>query len=337
VHEWKRLQNTWNKCLEKKESVVMATLVSTQGSTYRRPGVRALITQDGHCEGLLSGGCLEGDITERAQQVFATGKPQLAVYDMRSSDDLIFGLGLGCEGRLEVWIEKHDAKSPPLVLQGKPGETHECAYVAEDGTRRVFLSEIPAIPAVVVFGAGMDAIPVVILMDEMGFHVCLADGRPGVLEAFDHHIFVRTGNRKVEKYLFAKGEDSLAQYNWFRKVPETFDAAVLMNHHFETDAWCLAKIFENFVEIQSESRNRNTFLKYVGLLGPQKRREMLFDKVPQAARFFPEIVRGPAGFDLGGEGPESVALSIVSEIHAVCFKRSGLELSRKIGSIHCEI
>lgn len=82
----------------------LATVVEVRGSTYRRPGARMLITQDG-CIGSISGGCLEADVATRSQQVIASGEPMLVQYDTTSPDDIIWGLGLGCNGLVRVFIE----------------------------------------------------------------------------------------------------------------------------------------------------------------------------------------------------------------------------------------
>ena len=84
----------------------MATLVKIEGSAYRRPGARMLITSDGQQVGTISGGCLESDVVRRSQQVLETGIPTLVKYDTMSEDDLVWGLGLGCQGVAYILIEQ---------------------------------------------------------------------------------------------------------------------------------------------------------------------------------------------------------------------------------------
>src|SRR5512139_3531729 len=76
--------------------IVLATIVDTAGSTYRKAGTRMLIAADGEVLGLLSGGCLEHDLVAFASEVRASGAARLVSYDMRTPDDLLFGLGAGC-------------------------------------------------------------------------------------------------------------------------------------------------------------------------------------------------------------------------------------------------
>src|SRR5215470_9617294 len=86
------------------KAVALGVLVETAGSTYRKPGALMLIASNGDSAGLLSGGCLEGDLAEYALTVIGTGQPRVITYDMRGGDDLIWGLGLGCEGAMHILL-----------------------------------------------------------------------------------------------------------------------------------------------------------------------------------------------------------------------------------------
>ncbi len=94
--------------LEAGECAILATLVRVEGSTYRRPGARMLVLPYDRSIGLISGGCLEGALLERAQQVRASGRPQIAHYDSTADEDILWGLGLGCAGIVDVLIERID-------------------------------------------------------------------------------------------------------------------------------------------------------------------------------------------------------------------------------------
>lgn len=89
--------------------MVLATVIRTQGPSYTKPGAQMLIAQSGEYAGLLSGGCLEGDLSERASRVLRTRSCELARYDMRGPDDLLFGLGSGCEGAMDILLQRLDA------------------------------------------------------------------------------------------------------------------------------------------------------------------------------------------------------------------------------------
>ena len=92
---------------ERGEALVLATITRTLGSTYRKAGAQMLIAADGRAAGLLSGGCLEADLMERARSVLS-GPAVVVDYDTRSSDDLIWGIGLGCEGAMTILMTRLD-------------------------------------------------------------------------------------------------------------------------------------------------------------------------------------------------------------------------------------
>src|SRR5690606_39055993 len=93
----------------RKEPLVLATVVETIGSTYRKAGAQMLIARDSNAAGLLSGGCLESDLMERARKVLDTGQAIVVEYDTRSSDDVLWGIGLGCEGAMKIILTRIDA------------------------------------------------------------------------------------------------------------------------------------------------------------------------------------------------------------------------------------
>src|SRR5438876_187241 len=93
----------------------LATVVRLEGSAYRRPGARMLVTEDGRTTGMVSGGCLDGDVRERAARVMRTGKPTLVRYDTTTDEDVVWGLGLGCNGVVDVLIEPANESADHLM------------------------------------------------------------------------------------------------------------------------------------------------------------------------------------------------------------------------------
>jgi len=87
------------------EPLVLATVYETAGSTYSKAGHRILIAANGDYRGLVSGGCLEGDLAERARGVAASGQSLALTYDLRDSADELWGLGIGCNGLLRVFLQ----------------------------------------------------------------------------------------------------------------------------------------------------------------------------------------------------------------------------------------
>src|ERR1700722_20236207 len=104
-------------------SRVLATVGATAASTDRKPGARMLIMADGSYLGLLSGGCLESDLTLHSQQVLDTGVPRALEYDMRGPDDILFGSGAGCEGAMRVLLEPAGPGSPAAAALAAAART----------------------------------------------------------------------------------------------------------------------------------------------------------------------------------------------------------------------
>ena len=112
MKELRDILDAYTRLAERGEAGVLASVAHVAGSTYRRPGARMLVLPDDTMVGLISGGCLEGDLLEHARRVRETGVPALVQYDHRGQDDIVWGLGLGCAGAVDVWLERVDARSP---------------------------------------------------------------------------------------------------------------------------------------------------------------------------------------------------------------------------------
>ena len=99
----------------------LAAVVHVDGSAYRRPGARMLVTDDGELTGAISGGCLEGDALRKAMLVLSQQQTKLIIYDTSDEDDATFGIQLGCQGVIQVLFEPIDAgnKNNPLQLLRK--------------------------------------------------------------------------------------------------------------------------------------------------------------------------------------------------------------------------
>src|ERR1044071_9649317 len=101
-----RLLPLFDRARASDEPLVLATVIRTGGSTYAKPGAQMLIAADGEYAGLLSGGCLEGDLREHARDVARTGAARIVSYDLRSTTDQLFGLGAGCEGAMDILLTR---------------------------------------------------------------------------------------------------------------------------------------------------------------------------------------------------------------------------------------
>lgn len=176
-------------------AAVLATLATVEGSSYRRPGARLLLTADGRRLGSISGGCLEEDILVRARNVLATGIAESVVYDTTSENDLVWGVGLGCHGVVRVVLEKLPPRPAWAVALAENFATRRPALLAVThlaatdtplGTRLAatttahagtFFDRIRPPTTLAIFGAGDDAQPLARLAHELGWQVTVADPR----------------------------------------------------------------------------------------------------------------------------------------------------------------
>ncbi len=273
-------------------SRVLATVVATAGSTYRKPGARMLIMADGSYLGLLSGGCLEADLKLHAQEVLDSGIPRAIEYDMRGPDDILFGIGAGCEGAMRVLLEPAGPGSPAAAALAAAGRETRAGRPSS----LVSVHESADVPL-----AGPDAQPVVSAARALGWRVSVVDHRPAYAVAAN----------------FPGAEVKLCDPRSLRSVVavERCHAAVVMSHHLPSDASYLRELALAGVPA------------YVGLLGPEARRSRLAQELGPVAEELRFRMRGPVGIDIGAVTPEGIALAIVSQIHAWLAGRSDVERS----------
>src|ERR1043166_5599004 len=112
MKEIREIINAFDAARMLEKQTALATVVHVEGSSYRRPGARMLITEDGQLTGMISGGCLEGDALRKALLGMIEKTSRLVTYDTMDEDDAKFGVGLGCNGIIQVLIEPIDPSDP---------------------------------------------------------------------------------------------------------------------------------------------------------------------------------------------------------------------------------
>ncbi|RYG70511.1 XdhC family protein [bacterium] len=322
MHEREAILKLWSES----EKAALATVVEVRGSAYRRPGARMLLTHEGRSAGVINGGCLDADIHARAQMVMEDGQPQLAIYDTTSSEDIVFGLGLGCRGVVKILIEPisnleflQDGATVEVRFEGEDCGTSLYSkeftgrpQIIESGRNKAWVETIePALP-LLVFGAGADVVPLAALGKILGWNVQIRDLR------------APSPARQVMVEASYLAPDSMLEK---LQVP-TGAACVIMTHNFLHDLELLKVLLSSKAD-------------YIGILGPRRRTVELLEKLgsdtllpgmtPSEAQL--EKLHGPIGLDLGAETPEEIALSIVAEIQMVKRAKSGAKL-REMKAIH---
>jgi len=320
---------------------VLATLVATAGSTYRKPGARMLIMADGNYHGLLSGGCLEADLGLHARQVLASGVAQAVEYDMRGPDDMLFGIGAGCGGAMRVLLEPACPGTPTTIaLTAAAGATRRgeasSLIVIHDATTLPLgtYASGAALPEVLVaaarqgladgrsrdvrfeMGGGSGRAFVQFLAPPPHLLVCGAgpDAKPVVAAALALAWRVSVVDHRPAYALAERFPGALVRCADARDVGADIGrchAVVVMSHHFASDvAYLRALAHPGSPE-------------FIGLLGPRARRQRILDELTDVEPSFTARIRGPVGMDIGAVTPEGIALAIISQLHAWLAGRIG--------------
>lgn len=294
--------------------LALATLLRVEGSSYRRPGSRLLTDGEQVLRGSLSGGCLEGEVLARAKEVLQDGRPRLLRYDLRGDADLVWGSGSGCEGVLDILVERLDPAAPPpwflwmeAALQHR--RTLRLATARDDGfpRRQLPKDELPdpgetleVIPpplALWILGASDDSQPLVRLARALGWQVGVLDHRPA---------FARP-ERFPEAQRVIAGPPG-------QRIPELAldarSAVVLMTHNYLKDLEALRALAA-------------TDAAYLGLMGSRARSAKLVAELAEEGIHLGDRLHSPVGLDLGAEDPETIALAVLAEIQARFQGRSG--------------
>ena len=371
------------------ETPALVTLLQVDGSAYRRPGAKMLVRPGGGTCGMISGGCLEPELAELAQGVIAANEGRRVRYDL--SEDEVWGLGLGCGGAIDLYIEPLPPQSAAAdwIRRQAAGERALAATVFSapvprrelyrtegDGTLRsewetdeagdlsspiaeraaellaggdersrlesvslrqpengaapdrlrrgegraggeipvtveVFFDISTPAPELVLFGGGPGAAALAARSAELGFRVIVVDPREGVANAA----------------AFPEAEIIGAQPEQYPDcVPiSAHSYVVIMNHHLERDREALVFTLDRKPA-------------YVAMLGPRRRFEKVLTTLCEHGRVLDDHavkqVHSPAGLDIGAEGPDEIALSILAEILAVRRGHGGGTLTDKRAGIH---
>ena len=172
MHEIDRIIRAVRAVIDDGKRGILVTIVGTRGSTYRRAGARAVIREDGETFGTISGGCLEADLAERARAWLGDFTPRVITYDASRADDVIFGLGLGCRGETDMYVEPFDAAHPPPLLQFRWNGREPVSWTTGPLTETIHPPR-----AIAVFGGGRDVEPVARLAEQIGWNATVVGPR----------------------------------------------------------------------------------------------------------------------------------------------------------------
>lgn len=352
------------------EKMALATIVGVQGSTYRREGARLLVDAAGQMTGNISGGCLEGDVAVVADEVMRDGTPRLATYDLTADDDTVWGLGLGCNGAVDVLVEpvaslggflrdvrraldEEATVALAVVVRGPAGVPPGTRLVMHaDGRMEGEIAERPAQDRL---HRAMDA--------------ARREGRSRrrtiASVSGDLDVFIEVLRPPIRLVVAGAGHDAIpvvaqgVALGWRvvvldkREVylkPERFPGASFLRASFPEaaaqmpldDRTAVVVMTHNYIHDKDVLRGLltrpGTFPFYLGVLGPRARTEkMMKELAAEDVEPSPDLrtrLYGPVGLDVGSEGPEEIAVAVIAEIVAVDRGRTAGFLRDRPGSIH---
>lgn len=353
--------------LDGDESAVLATVVDVEGSAYRRPGAKMLVTSTGEGLGGITAGCLEGDVRGLAAEVLDTGDPRVETYDLMNDDD-VWGLGVGCNGVIDVLLEPIDESFRPVVEASAAGEDVGVVTVVDGpdslrGTRAVYrpgegfvsggdlrpelrdeveplirdltdagksgtVSVETADGTATVFLDGVAAPPTLVVLG----HGHDVEPVTDLAKNCDFRVTVVTfRGAMAETDRFPHADHVLSTSPSSLREACTFDEdtyVVAMTHNFVDDRLALEELLE-------------TPVSYIGLLGPRERYEELREAMAEDGTTLSEgdadRIFTPVGLDLGGGAPYQIAHSIVAEILAVHNDREPKHMKEREGPIHTRV
>ncbi|MDZ7605779.1 MAG: XdhC family protein [Cyclobacteriaceae bacterium] len=371
MKEIKSILENLKKATDQKLKTTLATVVNVHGSSYRRTGARMLILEDGHWFGSVSGGCLEGDVIERARLVMNTGEKQLFKYDTRQNAKDAFGMGYGCNGLLEILIEPISGNKSDLVYQQllKAGY-----YSGAQGMATVYFTEDESVAQLGerLHTSGLSSI------SHGELHAALEADLSEVLQTGESkNKTFKINGRKVKVFfeVFAPNINILIFGAVFHVIPLMRIANELGFNVHVTDSFepiqpiwnfpyadeisiiedaaareiidhtpNLAIVFltHNFFYIKDQlPLALKSYAPYVGILGSRKKTQKILREAEiNELNYTPEQlskIHYPIGLDIGANSPEEIALSIVAEIRSFFSGRSGEPLRKFEGAIHSRI
>ena len=337
------------------QPAALATVVAISGSAYRRPGAKFLVDQAGVTSGSISGGCLEADVREVALGVMEGGQPRLLHYDTGSDDQTVWGLGLGCSGSVDVFVQSVAASREPFgrvreLLQGDAPFAVATVIQGPRHTGAVLVMDGQGGQAGSTGDAGLDR------EIATASHALLSRRETKVQTFGAHEVFTEVLVPPPHLIIFGAGDDAIPLCSYasdvgFRAVVVDHRGGFLSAQRFPqalrqvlrrpeegTSPLPIGPNTYTIVKTHSFAHDREwvrqliaSGVPYIGIVGPRARTTELLAQIGASPS---DRIFGPVGLDLGAEGPEQVALAIVAELLAVRSAREPWSLRAKEGAIH---
>ncbi|OXA90458.1 XdhC family protein [Flavobacterium hercynium] len=345
----------------------LATVVKVEGSSYRQPGARMLVTEDGLLTGAISGGCLEGDALRKALLSIDQQQNKLITYNTTNEDDSEVGLQLGCNGIVHIlfeYIDDTQINNPIQLLQQLETDRKDAVILTvfslqrkaiqigttlfyREGSEVLFTHEVASalLPnAAEVLNAKTTLIKK--LLDTNDNEALLEYISPPISLIIagagnDVQPLVKMTNILGWQIIVGDGRATHAIQSRFPEAktvkvikPEQF----LDGIHIDDQTYFVLMTHNYKYDLELLKILIATNCKYIGLLGPKTKLNRMLDDLQNIGITLDEEqldkIYGPVGLDIGAETSEEIALSVVAEIKAVISGKKGTSLKYKAGKIH---
>lgn len=368
MKDFKTIVSEFRKIDISQRKAALATVVKVRGSSYRSPGARMLITDDGKWVGSISGGCLEGDALRKARQVMLAKKPMTVTYDTREESNQNLGIGLGCNGVIDVLIEPIDVsvENNPINLFEKFINTNAplalaTIFDATSGVGEKIILHSSGEVMTYFTNPGLSDV----VKRELGqlFNSKKSEAKTFKIDEEEMEVFIELVQPTVSLIIFGGGFDArpvshLAKtLGWDVRVTDECVAHIaplffptadklslchrdFIDRDFEITPFTACVLMSHNYDYDRDVLKKliHTDTPYIGILGPRKR----FDKMQQefAAQGISlttddiHRIHSPIGLDIGAETPDEIAISIIAEIQGKFLNRSGGFLKYRNAPIH---
>jgi xanthine dehydrogenase accessory factor len=374
VKEIKDIINAYDQAVAAKKQMALATVVHVEGSSYRRPGARMLVTDDGQLTGAISGGCLEGDALRKALLAISQQKNKLVTYDTTDDDDNTLGVQLGCNGIVHILFEPIDTNQAnnPIELLKRVSSRRQNAVLltlfslserngSHPGTCCLYLEKQNIFEYSSNSIITTDIFSVEIAhaqhIQDSFFKIFDIDNKK--LTGFVEYIKIPpslviagAGNDTIPlsemaavlgwNIIVVDGRNGHATKHRFPKATQVLVAKAneVLSHVIPDEQTCFVLMTHNYnydIALLKELITLDV-CPYIGTLGPKKKLDRMFDDLEKEGIILSgdqkDKIFGPTGLDIGAETSEEIALSVLAEIKAVINDRKGTFLREKSEPIH---
>lgn len=329
------------------QPLVLASVFETEGSTYSKAGARMIIKSDGDFQGMLSGGCLEGDLAERARAVLDSGRAQTVTYDLGANDDELWGLGVGCDGLMRIFLQpllaEHAYAPFDAIARAYEGDHREIAVtVLESEDIEPGATLVTSGGDVEIFGLSDDDADSLLKEARAALAGGASSTKSVSVGETSATILLAILDPRIRLLVLGAGLDAepvtrfAGELGWRVTVVDhrsayiesgNFDAAEKviccaaedMSEHIDLSKFDAAIVMSHHLASDRKylAQLSQSAIPYVGLLGPKNRRRRLLDELGDKGLALDDRLHGPAGVDIAAVGPAAIALSILAEMYGV--------------------